>query len=148
MQTTEANTINTNDTNLPATAADPLETLRQVAAAEGAGPKLLKYKKGVWSAGPDGEVLAIGTKLIAGIPSAVFGWRKWVDGEIADERLVSAMSSSMSSGPAIRGTWATSCGSSAAMRSWSGLRSWRLARRSRFDPPASLPSASSAWRPG
>ena len=84
-------TEETNDTNLPAIPVDPLETLRQVAAAEGAGATLLKFTKGDWKAGPDGDEMEVGTRLVVSIQSAAFGWRKWVDGEIEDERLVSPL---------------------------------------------------------
>jgi hypothetical protein len=38
---------------------------------------LLKFSKGDWLAGPDGEEIAAGTELVAIVPGTVHGWMRW-----------------------------------------------------------------------
>jgi hypothetical protein len=40
---------------------------------------LLKFSKGDWLAGPDGEEIAAGTELVAVVPGTLDGWVRWED---------------------------------------------------------------------
>jgi len=41
--------------------------------------QLLKFSKGEWLAGKEGEEIALGTKFVANLDSMLVGWIKWVD---------------------------------------------------------------------
>jgi hypothetical protein len=47
----------------------------------------LKFVRGHWSAGKDGEKSMDGAKLFACVNGLMWGWRKWVDKHIVDQRL-------------------------------------------------------------
>jgi hypothetical protein len=48
---------------------------------------LTKFIKGDWVAGKDGDILPVGTELVAVMNSLVVGWQCWQDGEPTDARL-------------------------------------------------------------
>jgi hypothetical protein len=49
--------------------------------------EILKFVRGHWCAGKDGEKSMDGAKLVAHVNSLMWGWRKWVDKRIVDQRL-------------------------------------------------------------
>jgi hypothetical protein len=49
--------------------------------------EILKFNRGRWSAGKDGERRMDGVKLVACVDGLTWGWRKWVDKRIVDQRL-------------------------------------------------------------
>jgi hypothetical protein len=48
--------------------------------------KLLKFSKGDWLVGADGDVLNAGSKLIALMNTLTIGWQKWQDGRPVEAR--------------------------------------------------------------
>jgi hypothetical protein len=44
----------------------------------------LKFVKGDWLVGKDGDSLPLGTKLVFNLDSATNGWQRWEDGKVVD----------------------------------------------------------------
>jgi hypothetical protein len=48
---------------------------------------LIKFNKGDWAVGKEGEVLPVGTRLVPCLSSLMLGWQCWQNGEPADARM-------------------------------------------------------------
>ena len=56
--------------------------------ASGGAMNILKFKRGVYYAGPDEVEVPIGTRLVANMAGAKVGWTRWEEGRPTEERMV------------------------------------------------------------
>lgn len=75
-------------TNLPATAETYDAYAAYGAQASRSRKPILKFSKGFYYLGKDAEPVAIGTKVAVNMAEFMIGWTRWADGKPAEDKLV------------------------------------------------------------